>query len=150
MVSLATWTFYIFTDRTALLYGGLSGYSSGSISVDQAKELVKSNLVQYIVIIVATAVTYILTVGGGRVLATLYTRRQLIYLARLLLDSSEKENENNLLYHSRHVSVIPHFLSHDIAQLNIELFNFLFGHIYYPGLISKILMSDLKENLLFL
>jgi hypothetical protein len=150
MVAIATWTYYLFTDRTAVLFGGLSGYSSGSISVDQAKELVKSNIVQYIMIIVAASVTYVLTVGGGRVLATLYTRRQLIYLARLLLDSSLEENDNNLLYHSRHISVIPHFLSHDIAQLNTEIFNFIFGHIYYAGIISKTLMSNLKENFLFL
>ena len=137
MVGIATWTFYSFTDRTALLYSGLSGYGTGSISFDQAKDLVKSNLVQYIVIIVAATLSYVLTVGGGRVLATLYTRRQSIYLARLLLDNSGKENANNLLYHSRDLTVIPYFLSHDIAQLNTELFNFIFGHIYYPGMISK-------------
>jgi hypothetical protein len=137
MVGIATWTYYMFTDRTALLYSGLSGYGSGSISLDQAKELVKSNLVEYILIIVSTSVSYVLALGGGRVLATLYTRRQLIYLARLLLDNSKKENENNLLYHSRDLSVIPHFLSHDVAQLNTELFNFIFGYTYYPGMISK-------------
>jgi hypothetical protein len=137
MVGIATWTYYMFTDRTALLYGGLSGYATGSISLDQAKELVKSNLVQYIVILVSALVAYVLAVGGGRVLAALYTRRQLIYLARLLLDNSKKENENNLLYHSRDLSVIPHFLSHDVAQLNTELFNFIFGYIYYSGIIGK-------------
>ena len=147
MVGISTWTFYTFTDRTALLYSGLSSYSTGSISFDQAKELVKSNLVQYVVIIMATAVSYVLTVGGGRILAALYTRRQLIYLAHLLLDSCGKENANNLLYHSRDMSVIPHVLSHDIAQLNIELFNFLFGHIYYAGIISKTLMSGFERKI---
>jgi hypothetical protein len=139
MVGIATWTFYAFIDRTAALYNGLSGYASGSISLNEAKQSVKSDIVSYIIIVVATAVSYSLSTGGGRVLASLYTRRQLDYLSRLLLDDFEGEHANNLLYHSRHISVIPNFLSHKIAELNTEVFNLLFGQVYYVGIISKIL-----------
>ncbi len=139
MVGIATWTFYAFIDRTAALYNGLSGYASGSISLNEAKQSVKSDIVSYILIVVATAVSYSLSTGGGRVLASLYTRRQLDYLSRLLLDDFGAEHANNLLYHSRHMSGIPNFLSHKIAELNTEVFNLLFGQVYYVGIISKIL-----------
>ena len=122
-----------------MLYGGLSGYASGSVSLVEAKQLVTSNIVSYIFIIVATAATYALSTGGGRILASLYARRQLKYLSRLILDDPVEEHANNLLYHSRHMSVIPNFLSHDIIELNIEIFNLLFGQVYYVGIISKIL-----------
>jgi hypothetical protein len=139
MVGIATWTFYDFIDRTAALYNGLSSYAGGSVSLTEAKQLVTSDIVSYIFIVMATPASYSLSTGGGRVLASLYTRRQLIYLSRLLLDDFQDEYANNLLYHSRHMSGIPNFLSHDIAELNTEVFNLLFGQVYYVGIISKIL-----------
>jgi hypothetical protein len=139
MAGIDTWSFYAFIDRTAALYNGLSGYASGSISLAEAKQSVKSDIVSYILIVVVVPVSYSLSAGGGRVLASLYTRRQLDYLSRLLLDDLGEEHTNNLLYHSRHMSVIPNFLSDEIAELNTEVFNILFGQVYYVGIISKIL-----------
>ena len=139
MVGIATWSFYTFINQTAALYNGLSGYASGSVSLTEAKQLVKSDMVSYILIVLVTPGSYALSTGGGRVLASLYTRRQLNYLSRLLLDDLGEEHANNLLYHSRQISVIPNLLSHEIAELNTEVFNLLFGQIYYVGIISKIL-----------
>ena len=139
MVGIATWTFYAFIDRTAALYNGLSGYAGGSLSLEEAKQSVKSNIASYILIVLATPASYSLSIGGGRVLASLYTRRQVAYLSRLLLDDSEARHANNLLYHSRCMSMIPNLLSHKIAELNIEVFNLLFGQVYYVGIISKLL-----------
>jgi hypothetical protein len=88
---------------------------------------------------VATPALFSLTVGGGQILATLYTRRQMVYLTRLLLDRSMDEYENNVLYHSKHMTAIPNFLSHDIAELNTQLFYLIIGHVYYTGIIGEIL-----------
>lgn len=108
------------------------------ISLDEAKQLVKSNIVSYVILMIATPTLFSLTVGSGQMLATFYTRRQMIYITRLLLDGSTQEYENNLLYHSRHITAIPNFLSHDIAELNSQFFYLIIGHIYYTGIIGKI------------
>ncbi len=86
---------------------------------------------------IATPALFSLTVGGGQILATLYTRRQMVYVSRLLLDAPVDDHENNLLYHSRHMVAVPNFLSHDIAELNSQFFYLIIGHIYYTGLIGK-------------
>ncbi|CAF1341145.1 unnamed protein product [Rotaria sordida] len=119
VLGASTWSTYKFTKQTASLYSVLSDYGSGSISLAQAKESIKSNIVNYVILMVATPTLFSLTVGGGQLLATLYTRRQMVFLARLLLDRSFEEYENNLLYHSRHMTAIPNILSHDIAEMNI-------------------------------
>jgi hypothetical protein len=100
--------------------------------------MITSSIVSYIILMIATPALFSLTVGGGQVLATLYTRRQMVYLTRLLLDGSTDEYQNNLLYHSRHLIAIPNFLSHDIAELNSQFFYLIIGHIYYTGIIGEI------------
>ena len=135
---MGTWVYYLFIHRTAAQYNSLSGYAGGTISHDEAKRLIESDILTYILIVIATPVTYAFSTGGGRLLASLYTRRQLNYLSCFLLDEFGDEHANNLLYHSRQMSGIPNLLSHDIADLNTEIFNLLFGHVYYFGIISKI------------
>jgi len=139
VLGVSTWCTYRFTKQTASLYSVLSDYSSSLISLDQAKQSIKSNIVSYVILMVATPALFSLTVGGGQVLATLYTRRQMVYVTRLLLDGSTDEYENNVLYHSRHMTAIPNFLSHDIAELNSQFFYLIIGHVYYTGIIGKIL-----------
>jgi hypothetical protein len=123
VLGASTWTTYVFTKQTASLYSVLSDYSSGSISIAEAKELIKSSITSYVILMVATPALFSLTAGGGQVLSTLYTRRQMVFLARLLLDGGTDEYENNVLYHSRHMTAISNFLS----------------HVYYTGIIGKIL-----------
>ncbi|CAF1070645.1 unnamed protein product [Adineta steineri] len=135
MAGVNTWAFYTFIDRTAALYNGLTSYASGTISLTEAKQSIISDIASYIVIVVVVPTAYSLSAGGGRVLASLYTRRQLNYLSRLLLDDFGEEHPNNLLYYSRHMSEIPNSLSHEIAELNTEIFNLLFGQVYYVGII---------------
>ncbi|CAF3989124.1 unnamed protein product [Adineta steineri] len=138
MAGVNTWAFYTFIDRTAALYNGLSSYASGTISLAEAKQSIISDIASYIVIVVVVPTAYSLSAGGGRVLASLYTRRQLNYLSRLLLDDFGEEHPNNLLYYSRHMSEIPNSLSHEIAELNTEIFNLLFGQVYYVGIIKQL------------
>ncbi|CAF1183425.1 unnamed protein product [Rotaria sordida] len=148
VLGASTWSTYKFTKQTASLYSVLSDYGSGSISLVQAKESIKSNIVNYVILMVATPTLFSLTVGGGQLLATLYTRRQMVFLARLLLDRSFEEYENNLLYHSRHMTAVPNILSHDIAELNSQVFHFIFGHIYYTGIIGQIILAIILAVLL--
>jgi hypothetical protein len=142
VLGASTWCTYRFTKETAALYSVLSDYGSSTISLDQAKQSIKSNITSYVVLMVATPALFSLTVGGGQLIATLYTRRQMIYLARLLLDGPREEYENNLVYHSKHIVAIPNFLSHEIAALNSELFHLIFGHVYYTGIIGNILTQS--------
>ena len=137
ILGVSTWCTYRFTKQTASLYNVLSEYSSNLISLADAKQTVKSNIAAYVVLMIATPALFALATGGGQVLATLYTRRQMIYIARLLLDRSAGQVANNLLYHSKHMEVIPNFLSHDIAELNSQFFYLIIGHIYYTGIIGE-------------
>ena len=116
------------------MYSVLSDYSSDLITIAQAKQSIKSNLLSYFLLTFATPAFFALTVAGGQILATLYTRRQMVYLTHFLLQS----NENQLLYHSEGMKMIPNALSHDIAELNSQVFYLLFGHIYYTGLIGQV------------
>ncbi|UJR19349.1 hypothetical protein I4U23_022478 [Adineta vaga] len=138
MAGVDTWSFYTFINRTAILYNGLSGYASGSISLNEAKQSIKSDIVSYVLIVLVIPVSYSLSAGGGRALASLYTRRQLNYLSHLLLDNFEKEHTNNLLYYSRHMSTISNIFSNEIAEMNTEVFNLLFGQVYYVGIIINL------------
>lgn len=144
MLGLSTWCTYRFTKQTASLYNVLSEYSSSLISLDEAKQTIKSNIAAYVTLMIATPTLFALATGGGQVLATLYTQRQMIYLARLLLDRSSDEDVNNLLYHSKHMQMIPNILSHDIAELNRQFFYLLIGHIYYTGIIGENIHSSIN------
>ena len=137
MLGVSTYCTYRFTKQTASLYSVLSDYSSSLITLAEAKQSIKSNIVIYVILMVATPASFSLATGGGQILATLYTRRQMIYIARLLLDGAVDGYENNLLYHSRHMTAIPNILSDDIAELNSQFFYLIIGHIYYTGVIGE-------------
>ncbi|UJR10859.1 hypothetical protein I4U23_015047 [Adineta vaga] len=122
ILGASTWCTYRFTKQTASLYNVLSDYTTPAL--------------------------FSLTVGGGQIIATLYSRRQMLYLTHFFLDRSENEKENNLVYHSRHMTVIPNFLSHDISEFNNQLFYFIFGHIYYTGVIGQIILAIILAVLL--
>ncbi|CAF0979834.1 unnamed protein product [Adineta ricciae] len=144
LLGISTWCTYRFTKQTASLYNVLSDYSSSLISLDSAKQRITSDIVGYAILTIATPTLFSLTVGGGQTIASLYSRRQMIYLVDFLLDG----NDNNLLYHSRHLTQIPSFISHDISELNSQLFYFIFGHIYYTGVIGQIILAIILSILL--
>lgn len=137
IVGVSTWCSYRFTIGTASLYRILSDYGSNLTSLDQAKQTIKSNIASYVVLLIATPALFALATGCGQIIATLYTRRQMAYVSRLLLDVQIIGYENHLLYHSRQMKEIPNFLSHDIAELNSQIFYLTIGHIYYTGVIGK-------------
>lgn len=141
VLGVSTWCTYRFTKQTASLYNVLSDYSSNLTSAENAKQSIKSGIAGYIVLMIATPTLFSLTVAGGQTIAALYTRRQTAYLARLLLDRSDDQIDNNVLYHSRHISALPNVFSHDIAELNSQLFYFIFGHVYYAGVIGMLRRS---------
>jgi hypothetical protein len=58
-----------------------------------------------------------------------------MYIARLLLDDDENQYT---LYHTSTLKLLPNILSHDLSELNVQLFYLLFGSIYYNGIIGTI------------
>lgn len=133
VLGLSTWTTYLFTKQTASLYSVLSDYASNLLTLVQAKQSIQSNIAGYLLLMIATPALFASTVAGGQILATLYTRRQITYFTHLLLG---RNDDNQLLYHSEQMATIPNALSHDIAELNSQVFYLIFGHIYYTGLIG--------------
>ena len=148
VLGASTWSSYRFTKQTASLYEVLSNYASGSVSLTQAKDSIKSDITSYVILMIATPALFSLTVGGGQLLATLYTRRQMVFFARLLLDGPLQMYQNNLLYHSRRMTTIANVLSHDIAELNRDVFHLIFGHVYYMGIIGQIILAIILAVLL--
>ena len=149
VLGVSTYCTYRFTKQTASLYSVLSDYSSSLITLADAKQSIKSNIAAYVSLMIATPALSALASGGGQVLATLYTRRQMIYVVRLLLDRSTDQDANNLLYHSRHIEAIPNFLSHDIGELNSQFFYLIIGHIYYTGVIGENCYTFIHSNGIF-
>jgi hypothetical protein len=77
---------------------------------------------------------YSLQLGIGQFLGALYTRRQSAFISRLLLDDDENQYT---LYHTSTLKLLPNIISHDLGELNVQLFYLLIGSIYYNGLIGK-------------
>ena len=83
--------------------------------------------------ITALCLLYSAQLGVGQLLAALYTRRQSVYIAHLLLDDDENQYT---LYHTSALKLLPSIISHDLAEMNTQLFYLLIGSIYYNGMIG--------------
>ncbi|CAF1327702.1 unnamed protein product, partial [Didymodactylos carnosus] len=76
--------------------------------------------------------------GSGQLVASLYTQRQVSYIGKYLLDTTTTANHNLLYYSSKKLKQLPQILSHDLFELNKNLFYLLSGTIYYNGIIGVI------------
>lgn len=81
-------------------------------------------------------VLYSIQLGLGQLLGALYTRRQSMYISRLLLDDDENQYT---IYHTSTLKLLPNIISHDLAEMNIQLFYLLVGSIYYNGIIGMLI-----------
>ena len=99
----------------------------------EARAKIQHLIVGLILQIVGLTVLYSAQLGIGQLLGALYTRRQSVYLARLLLNDDENQYT---LYHTSALKLLPNIISHDLAELNVQLFYLLIGSIYYNGLIG--------------
>lgn len=129
-----TYLSYRQTVQTGTIFGILPNYAASKIDINEARGQVNQLIWGYIFQILGLVVLYSAQLGFGQVLAALYTRRQSVAIARLLLDDDENQYT---LYHASPLKLLPNIISHDLAEFNVQIFYLLIGSIYYNGVIGK-------------
>ena len=112
----------------------LSDYTSDKIDIETAKARLRQGIPWLILQFIGYTIFYSAQIGCGQFIGSLYTRRQLAYISRLLLN-----DHDTILYHlSNTLDQLPNILSHELAEFNTHLFYLLFGSIYFNGILGKI------------
>lgn len=124
--------------QTGAIFNILPDYAASKTTIAQAQARIRELIWGFVLHIVGLSLLYSAQLGIGQLLGALYTRRQSIYIARALLDDDENEYT---LYHSSSLKLLPSIISHDLAEMNTQLFYLLIGSIYYNGFIGIRYMS---------
>ncbi|CAF1494831.1 unnamed protein product [Adineta steineri] len=129
LLSLYSYISYGLATQTGTIFRVLNDYAASNITITEAQERIKSQSVILILRITSATILVSAEVAGGQLIASFYTQRQASYIGKLLLN-------DNTMYHSQH-TLLPNIISHDLAELNTNLFYLLFGSIYFNGLFSE-------------
>lgn len=132
---------YRVTSQTGAIFNVLPDYAASTIDINEARSRIRDLIWSFVLQIVALCLLYSAQLGIGQLLAALYTRRQSIFIAHLLLDDDENQYT---LYHTSAMKLLPSTISHDLSEMNTQLFYLLIGSIYYNGIIGieKILVEQ--------
>ncbi|CAF1168247.1 unnamed protein product [Didymodactylos carnosus] len=122
---------YRLATQTGTIFQVLGDYAGEKITIDQARSKIKGDSLILTGYILGVAISYSLIISSGQIISSLYTKRQLLSIGHLLF-------QYDTMYHSKHVTLIPNMLSHDLHEFNTQLFHFLFGSIYYNGILGTI------------
>ena len=121
------------TVQTGAIFNILPDYAASTIDINGGQSRIRSLIWDLVLQIVSLSILYSAQLGIGQLLSALYTRRQSTYIARLLLDDDENQYT---LYHTSTLKLLPNIISHDLAEMNVQLFYLLVGSIYYNGFIG--------------
>lgn len=130
-----TYISYRLTVQIGDIFNVLPDYAASIIDINEGRLRIRHLIGNFILHIISLTLLYSIQIGIGQFLGTLYTRRQSIYISRLLLDDDEN---HSTLYHTSNLKLLPNIISHDLSELNIQLFYLLIGSIYYNGIIGII------------
>jgi hypothetical protein len=119
--------------QTGSIFSVLSDYTSGKIDIEAAKVRLRQGIPGIILQFIGYTVFYSAQIGCGQLIGSLYTRRQLSYISRLLLN----DNDPSLYHISNNLNQLPNILSHELAEFNVHLFYLIFGSIYFNGILGK-------------
>ena len=133
-----TYLAYRLSVQTGAIFNILPDYAASRINIEEGRFRMRQLVGGFILQIVSVNVLYSMMVSIGQILGTLYTRRQSIYLARLLLDDDDDDKHQYTIYHTSTLKLLPSIISHDLAELNVQLFHLLIGSMYYNGIIGMI------------
>ena len=129
-----TYISYRLTVQTGAIFRILPDYAASKIDIQEGRSRIARLVWQLLLHIFGLSTLYSIQLCIGQYLAALYTHRQSRYIARLLLDDDEN---HSTLYHTSTLKLLPNIISHELADLNVQLFYLLIGSIYYNGLIGK-------------
>lgn len=134
MLGCYSYVSYRLTAQTGAIFQILPDYAASIINIEEARARLSRLIWDLVLQIIGASVLYSTQLGIGQILGSLYTRRQSLYIARLLLNDDENQYT---LYHTSTLKLLPNILSHDLAEMNTQLFYLVVGSIYYNGLIGK-------------
>lgn len=112
----------------------MPNYAAGKIDINEGRTQILHLIWVYLLHLFGLTLLYTVQLGVGQFIGTLYTRRQLNYVSRLLLDDDEHQYT---IYHTAALKLLPSIISHDLADMNVQLFYLLIGSMYYNGIIGK-------------
>lgn len=121
------------TVQTGAIFNILPNYAASRINITEARSQIGALIWGFSLQIIGLSILYSAQLGVGQLLSALYTRRQSVYIAQVLL--SDDENQYTL-YHASALKLLPNIISHDLAEMNVQLFYLLIGSIYYNGFIG--------------
>lgn len=125
---------YRVTVQTGAIFTVMPNYAAKTIDIDQGRSEIRQLIWIYLLHLISLTLLYSAQLGIGQYIGALYTRRQSSYIARLLLDDEEHQYT---LYHTTTLKLLPGIISHDLADMNVQLFYLLIGSMYYNGIIGK-------------
>lgn len=112
----------------------MPNYAAGKIDINEGRKQILHLIWVYLLHLLGLTLLYTAQLGIGQFIGALYTRRQLNYVSRLLLDDEEHQYT---IYHTAALKLLPSIISHDLADMNVQLFYLLIGSMYYNGIIGK-------------
>ncbi|CAF1301776.1 unnamed protein product [Adineta ricciae] len=133
VIGCYTYISYRLTVQTGAIFRVLPDYAASKIDIQEGRSRIARLVWQLLLHIFGLSALYSIQLCIGQYLAALYTRRQSRYIARLLLDDDEN---HSTLYHTSTLKSLPNIISHELADLNVQLFFLLVGSMYYNGLIG--------------
>ena len=119
--------------QTGAIFNILPDYAASRIDIVEGRSRIQTLIWDFSLQIIGLSVLYSAQLGVGQLLSALYTRRQSDYIARLLLNDDENQYT---LYHASALKLLPNIISHDLGEMNVQLFYLLIGSIYYNGFIG--------------
>lgn len=131
-----TYISYRVTVQIGAIFNVLPDYAASSIDINEGRSRIRRLIWSFLLHILGLVILYSIQLGLGQLLGALYTRRQSIYLSRLLLDDDENQYT---VYHTSTLKLLPNIISHDLAEMNVQLFYLLIGSIYYNGIIGMLI-----------
>ena len=112
----------------------MPNYASGKIDILQGRKEILGLIWSYLLHLFGLTLLYTIQLSIGQYLSSLYTQRQSNYIGRLLLDDDEYQYT---LYNTEKLKYLPGVISHDLADMNVQLFYLLIGSMYFNGMIGK-------------
>ena len=123
------------TIQTGEIFRVLPNYAASQIDINQSRKQIIDLLWNYLLNLFGLTILYSIQLSIGQYLGSLYTRRQSNYLGRLLLDDDDEHQYT--LYRTISFKYLPTLISHDLAEMNVQLFYLLIGSMYFNGILGK-------------
>jgi hypothetical protein len=117
--------------------------------LDAAKARIKAQVGDLIGFNIGTMTAFGAIMGFGQWIAALYTKRQSIHIAKLMLTNNRLYTAQRQPTDTISIEQLPTLLSSDLPALNEHLCYVLFGSLFYGGVFSIIAQLIALGQLLY-